>query len=65
MTAAALVSGHGLLSDWLLLIAAVLFVLEVVAIELAARTPPSGPTIGRGILIGVGLALVALALLVV
>jgi hypothetical protein len=57
-------SGHVLLADWLFLIAAVLFVIEAVAIVLAGRTPPTGPAIGRGILVAVGLALIALGWLV-
>jgi hypothetical protein len=64
MTAGDLVHGHILLSDWLLLLAAVLFVLDVAAIVLSARTPPTGPTISRGILTGIGLALLALGWLV-
>lgn len=59
-----LVHGHVVLADWLLLFAAILFVLEVGAIVLAGRTPPAGPAIGRGILAGAGLCLVAVALLV-
>ena len=56
--------GHYLLADWLFLLAAILFVIEAVAIVLAGRTPPAGPTIGRGILVAVGLALIALGWLV-
>jgi hypothetical protein len=59
-----LVHGHVLLADWLLLLAAILFALEVAAIVLADRTPPAGRAIGRGILAGAGLCLVAVALLV-
>lgn len=65
MTAGDLVHGHVLLSDWLLLLAAVLFALDVAAIVLAARTPPTGPAISRGILVGVGFALLAVALLII
>jgi hypothetical protein len=64
MTAGDLVHGHILLSDWLLLVAAVLFVLDVAAIVLSARTPPAGPAISRGILTGIGFALLAVAWLI-
>jgi hypothetical protein len=53
-----LVSGHVLLSDWLLLLAFVAFVVEAAAI-VANR-----PAISRGILTAVGLALIALAWMV-
>jgi hypothetical protein len=61
---AGLASGHVLAADWLFLLAAVLFVIEAVAIVLAGRTPPAGPAIGRGILVAAGLAALALAWLV-
>ena len=51
-------SGHVLLADWLFLLAAVLFVVEAVAIAVAR------PAIGRGILVAAGLAAIALAWLV-
>jgi len=51
-------SGHVLLADWLFLLAAILFVIEAVAV-VAAR-----PAIGRGVLIAVGLALIAVGWLV-
>lgn len=59
MIAGALVTGHVLLSDWLLLIAAVLFVADVAAIV------STRPSMTRGILPGIALALVSVALLVV
>jgi hypothetical protein len=58
MIADALLSGHVLLADWLFLLAAIVFVVEVVAIVTAR------PAVSRGILAGVGLALVAVGLLV-
>jgi hypothetical protein len=51
-------SGHVLLSDWMFLIAAILFVIEAVAIVV------NRPAIGRGVLVAAGLALVALGWLV-
>jgi hypothetical protein len=57
-------SGHVLLADWLFLLAAIAFVVEAVAIVVATRDEPARPTIGRGILIAVGLALAALGWLV-
>lgn len=58
MIADALVTGHVLLADWLFLIAAIVFVVEVVAIVTAR------PAVSRGIMSGVGLALLAVAWLV-
>ena len=58
MIADSIASGHVLLADWLFLLAAVLFVVEAVAI-VAAR-----PAIGRGVLIACGLAAVAIGWLV-
>jgi hypothetical protein len=54
----ALATGHVLLADWLFLLAAIVFVVEVVAIVTAR------PAVSRGILSGVGLALLAVAWLV-
>jgi hypothetical protein len=50
--------GHPLLSDWLFLLAVVLFVVEAVAIVVER------PAIGRGILVALGLAAAALGWLV-
>lgn len=58
MIADALVTGHVLLADWLFLIAAIVFVVEVLAIVTAR------PAVSRGIMSGVGLALLAVAWLV-
>jgi hypothetical protein len=58
MIALGIASGHVLLSDWLLLIGAILFVIAGVL----AWTGRPDPT--RGALVPVGLALVAIALLV-
>jgi hypothetical protein len=57
-------SGHVLLADWLFLLAVVLFVVEAVAIVAASRAEPARPAIGRGILVALGLAAVALGWLV-
>jgi hypothetical protein len=54
----ALVTGHVLLADWLFVLAAIVFVVEVVAIVTAR------PAVSRGIMSGVGLALLAVAWLV-
>jgi hypothetical protein len=56
--------GHVLLADWLLLLAAVLFLVEAGAVIVATRTEPARPAIGRGILIAAGLAALAVAWLV-
>lgn len=56
-----LIDGHYLLSDWLLLLAAVLFV--VAAIVVATRTPR--PWRDWSAVVSVGLAATAIALLVV
>jgi hypothetical protein len=58
MIADALLTGHVLLADWLFLLAAIVFIVEVVAIVTAR------PAISRGILSGVGLALLAFGWLV-
>jgi hypothetical protein len=58
MLADALATGHVLLADWLFLLAAIVFVVEVAAIVLER------PAVSRGILSGVGLALLAVAWLV-
>jgi hypothetical protein len=59
--AGSLIDGHILLSDWLLLIAAIVFV--VAAIVIAVKTPK--PWLDWSALTSVGLAAVAVALLVV
>jgi hypothetical protein len=56
-----LIDGHILLSDWLLLIAAIVFV--VAAIVVAVKTPR--PWLDWSALTSIGLAAVAVALLVV
>jgi hypothetical protein len=59
--AGALIDGHILLSDWLLLIAAIVFVIATVVV--AAATPKAWAS--WNVLASAGLALVAIALLVV
>ena len=54
----ALVTGHVLAADWLFLLAAVVFVVEVAAIVTAR------PAVSRGIMSGIGLALLAVAWLI-
>lgn len=56
-----LIDGHRLLSDWLLIVAAVAFV--VAAVVVAARAPR--PWRDWSAIVAVGLAAVAVALLVV
>jgi hypothetical protein len=56
-----LIDGHILLSDWLLLLAAIVFI--VAAIVVAVKTPK--PWLDWSALTSVGLAAVAVALLVV
>jgi hypothetical protein len=58
MIADELLSGHVLLADWLFLLAAIVFVIEAVAIVTAR------PAVSRGILLAVGLELLAVAFLV-
>ncbi len=58
MTADALITGHPTLADWLLLIAAIAFVIHAI-LAWTARPDPT-----RGALLPAGLALVAIALLV-
>jgi hypothetical protein len=58
MVADALFTGHVLLADWMFLLAAIVFLVEVAAIVTAR------PAISRGILSGVGLALLAVGWLV-
>jgi hypothetical protein len=58
MIASDIAHGHVLLSDWLFLLAVIVFVIEAVAIVVAR------PAITRGIAPAVGLALIALAWLV-
>jgi hypothetical protein len=53
-----LLSGHVLWADWMFLLAAIVFVVEVIAIVTAR------PAVSRGILAGVGLALLAVGWLV-
>lgn len=55
-----LVSGHGLLADWLFLIAAVVFVVAAVA-AYVRQVPPRDLLV---VLVPLGLALLATALLV-
>ena len=57
-----LASNHGLLSDWLLLIAAVLFVVAAFLALTRSRYPD--PILARDTLMSVAFALVAVALLV-
>lgn len=65
MIAGTLIDGHILLSDWLLLIGAVLFVLAAVLSLVVATTERPRPAwLGHGFLIAAGLALVAVGWLV-
>jgi hypothetical protein len=66
MIADALSSGHVLLADWLFLLAAIVFVVEAVAPVVADRADrvDGRRSIGRGILLAVGLALLAVGWLV-
>jgi hypothetical protein len=66
MIADALISGHVLLADWLFVFAAVLFICEAVAPVVVDRTDRTDTrrSIGRGILLAAGLALLAVAWLV-
>jgi hypothetical protein len=59
--AGSLIDGHILLSDWLLLIAAILFAVAAVVIAVTTEKP----WINWSGLVAVGLAAVAVALLVV
>ncbi len=58
MTADDIAHGHILLADWAFLIAALVFVFEVIVLVV------NRPAITRGVLPAVGLALVALGFLV-
>ena len=59
MIAEGIAHGHVLLADWLFLLAAIVFVVEAVILARSTAT-----TITRGVLPAVGLALVAVAWLV-